>query len=162
MFKPHFTKQFKKDYNKVQKSSVYNIKKLDQIISRLALGKSLEPKFKDHPLKGNYLGCRECHIYPDWLLIYMVEPKNKKITFVRTGSHSELTVTASAKALKVTRKTLSQLLNGKAGVSPKMAIKLSKAFNTTPELWLNLQQQYDLFWAMKETDCDDIPRLNAS
>jgi addiction module HigA family antidote len=58
-----------------------------------------------------------------------------------------LSVTAAAKALGVTRKTLSELLNGKSGVSPEMAIRLSLAFKTTAESWLNQQMQYDLWKA---------------
>lgn len=56
-----------------------------------------------------------------------------------------LSVTAAAKALGVTRKTLSQLLNGRAGISAEMAMRLSIAFKTTPESWLNQQIQYDLW-----------------
>ncbi|MGD0461341.1 MAG: HigA family addiction module antitoxin [Tepidisphaeraceae bacterium] len=58
-----------------------------------------------------------------------------------------LSVTAAAKALGVTRKGLSELLNGKSGVSPEMAIRLSIAFKTTPESWLSQQMQYDLWKA---------------
>jgi antitoxin HigA-1 len=60
-----------------------------------------------------------------------------------------LSVTETAQALDVARKTLSELINGKAGVSPEMALRLSKAFRTAPEFWLNLQQQYDL-WHTKQ------------
>ncbi len=56
-----------------------------------------------------------------------------------------LTVTAAAEALGVTRKTLSELLNGHSGISPEMALRLSKAFDTTPESWLTQQMQYDLW-----------------
>ena len=56
----------------------------------------------------------------------------------------ELTVTQAAIGLGVTRKTLSQLLNGRAGISPEMAVRLSKAFGRSPESWLALQSQYDL------------------
>jgi len=56
-----------------------------------------------------------------------------------------LTVTDAAKALGVTRKALSELLNRKTGISTSMALRLSKAFGTTPELWLNLQQNFDLW-----------------
>lgn len=59
-----------------------------------------------------------------------------------------LTVTAAAEALGVTRKTLSELLNGHSGVSPEMALRLSKAFDTTPESWLTQQMQYDL-WKLR-------------
>jgi addiction module HigA family antidote len=58
-----------------------------------------------------------------------------------------LSVTAAAKALGVTRKSLSELLNGRSGVSPEMAIRLSIAFKTTPESWLSQQMQYDLWKA---------------
>ncbi len=73
-----------------------------------------------------------------------------------------LTVTEAAKALKVTRKTLSAIINGKAGISPAMAIRLSKAFHTTPQLWLNMQQSYDLWHAQKETDVSHIRILRAA
>jgi len=66
----------------------------------------------------------------------------------------ELSVTAAAEALGVTRKTLSSILNGRAGISPEMAIRLSIAFGTTPESWLNQQVQYDLWVARK--GCKDI------
>jgi antitoxin HigA-1 len=55
-----------------------------------------------------------------------------------------LTVTAAAKGLGVTRKALSELVNGKSGISPEMAVRLSKAFGSSPELWLGLQMDYDL------------------
>ena len=61
----------------------------------------------------------------------------------------ELTVTEVARTLGVARKTISELVNGKAGVSPEMAIRLSKAFRTTPIFWMNLQQQYDLWHAQQ-------------
>jgi len=60
-----------------------------------------------------------------------------------------LSVTTAAKALGVTRKTFSELVNQKSGISISMALRLSKAFNTTPELWLNMQQSYDLSKARK-------------
>ncbi len=61
-----------------------------------------------------------------------------------------LTVTAVAEGIGVTRKTLSELLSKRYGISPVMAIRLGKAFSTTPESWLNLQQQYDLWQAKKK------------
>ena len=79
--------QFKKDYKRVKKSGK-NIAELRQVINKLATDENLEPKYRDHALVGNYSGCRECHIEPDWLLIY----KNSiiELTLIRTGSHSEL------------------------------------------------------------------------
>lgn len=62
-----------------------------------------------------------------------------------------LTVTDASSALGVTRKALSELVNGRSGVSTSMALRLSKAFGTTPELWLNLQQNYDLWQAKQKT-----------
>ena len=62
-----------------------------------------------------------------------------------------LTITQAAEALGISRKTLSQIVNEKAGISPQMAILLSQAFpNTTPQLWLNMQQQYDLWQARQK------------
>ena len=69
-----------------------------------------------------------------------------------------VTVTEAAGALGVTRKTLSALANERAGISPVMAHRLSKAFDTTPEFWVNLQTQYEL-WHARETDLDDVRRL---
>lgn len=62
----------------------------------------------------------------------------------------ELTVTDAAKGLGITRKTLSQLVNGRQAVTPDMALRLSEAFGTTPQLWLNMQQNFDLRKAEKK------------
>ncbi len=64
----------------------------------------------------------------------------------------ELTVTKAAQGLGVTRKTLSALINGKAGISPEMAIRLSRLFGGSPESWLIQQAQYDLWQTMKKMD----------
>jgi addiction module HigA family antidote len=72
-----------------------------------------------------------------------------------------LTVTESAACLGVTRKTLSVLLNGKAGISPEMAIRLSKVFGRTPEGWLRLQLQYDLWKARKSINIRHLKRIAA-
>lgn len=63
-----------------------------------------------------------------------------------------LTITEVAAGICVTRKTLSELINGKYGISPDMATRLAKAFSTTPESWMNLQQQYDLWEANKKNN----------
>ena len=63
----------------------------------------------------------------------------------------ELSVTMAAESLGITRKALSELVNGKSGISTSMALRLSKAFGTTPELWLNMQQHYNLWQARKKT-----------
>lgn len=72
-----------------------------------------------------------------------------------------LSVTRAAEALGVTRKTLSELVNGRAGVSPEMAIRLSKAFNTTPEVWLKHQMQYDLWHAQRSLKKLKVEKLAA-
>lgn len=70
-----------------------------------------------------------------------------------------LTVTEAAKSLGVTRKTFSTLLNGKSGISPEMAIRLSKVFGRTPEGWLRLQLQYDLWKTQQKVDIGHLKRI---
>lgn len=70
-----------------------------------------------------------------------------------------LTVTEAARGLGVTRKTLSELLNGHSGVSPEMAIRLSKAFGSSPESWLQLQLHYDLAKAQQKADSIEVRRF---
>jgi len=70
-----------------------------------------------------------------------------------------LTITEAAKGLGVTRKALSELVNGHSGVSPEMAIRLSKAFGGSPETWLRLQLQYDLWQAEKRTENIKVTRF---
>ena len=72
-----------------------------------------------------------------------------------------LTVTDAAKSLGVTRKTLSTLLNAKAGISPEMALRLSKVFGRTPEGWLKLQLQYDLWRAENRLDLGSLKKIEA-
>ena len=73
-----------------------------------------------------------------------------------------LSVTRTAEALGVSRKTLSEILNGRAGISPEMAIRLSKAFGTTAESWLNQQVQYDLWVAEQSIGDLQVERLSAA
>ena len=73
-----------------------------------------------------------------------------------------LSVTDAAKGLGVSRKTLSAILNGRAGISPEMALRLSMAFDTTPESWLNQQAQYDLWVARKGARRLRVKRLSAA
>lgn len=72
-----------------------------------------------------------------------------------------ITIAALAEAAGVTRKTMSELVNGKAGVSPEMAIRLSKMFNTTPELWLEMQMSHDLWVVKKKAARIKVKRLAA-
>ena len=73
-----------------------------------------------------------------------------------------LTVTAAAEGLGVSRKTLSAILNARAGISPEMAIRLSKAFDTTAESWLNQQMRYDLWQARQTEQGLEVKRLSAA
>ena len=81
------TNRFEKDVKKMKKrgKSFANFK---EIIITLAKGLPLAPEYKDHKLSGNYMGTRECHIEPDWLLIY--EAGEEELILVRTGTHSDL------------------------------------------------------------------------
>lgn len=72
-----------------------------------------------------------------------------------------LSVTKAAEALGVSRKALSELLNGRSGVSPEMSIRLSKAFDTTPEFWMGLQMNFDLWRAKKKAGKIKVKRLAA-
>ena len=73
-----------------------------------------------------------------------------------------ISVTDAAKALGVSRKTLSSILNGRSGISPEMAIRLSKAFDTSPESWLNQQVQYDLWEAEQKSKKIHVKKLIAA
>ena len=68
----------------------YDISLLTEIIRKLSEGKALPVKNKDHSLSGDYIGCRECHITPDWLLIYEIYDRELILYLTRTGSHSDL------------------------------------------------------------------------
>lgn len=83
------TSQFKKDYKLAMKRGL-KISLLKEIIADLANGNPLPDKNRDHPLTGNWVGHRECHILPDWLLIYRIEDDVLVLTLARTGSHSDL------------------------------------------------------------------------
>lgn len=84
-----FTHQYLKDLKLARKRGL-DENKLNEIILKLLSGEELSPKNRDHALTGNYKGFRECHISPDWLLIYSREDILKIVTLVRTGSHSDL------------------------------------------------------------------------
>lgn len=83
------TSLFKKDLKTVKKRG-YNLSLLNDVVDALALGLPLAEKYKDHNLVGNYKGCRECHITPDWLLIYEISGGELILYLTRTGTHSDL------------------------------------------------------------------------
>lgn len=83
------TTQFKKDY-KLAKRRNLNLDLLKNIVTKLANGEPLDDKHHDHALSGDWIGHRECHILPDWLLVYRIEDDVLVLTLTRTGTHSDL------------------------------------------------------------------------
>lgn len=90
MLKISFRKQFRKDYKRVLKQPGHTPELLQEVLDYLVQEQPLPEKYRDHALSGNYADFRECHILPDWLLIYKVEEDILILTLTRTGSHSEL------------------------------------------------------------------------
>lgn len=83
------TTQFKKDYKLAMKQGL-KIELLENVVAALAMGEALPEKNKDHALTGNWAGYRECHVQPDWLLVYRIENDVLVLTLTRTGTHSNL------------------------------------------------------------------------
>lgn len=83
------TTQFKKDLKKIIKQRK-NLALLEEIVQQLQKSLPLKPKNRDHVLVGDWSGFRECHITPDWLLIYKIEDELQLLRLARTGSHSDL------------------------------------------------------------------------
>ena len=81
------TNQFKRDYKRARKRG-YNLGKLVEVISMIASGESLPAKLRDHALLGEFSDCRECHIQPDWLLIYRA--RRDELNLIRAGTHADL------------------------------------------------------------------------
>lgn len=88
-YEVRFTTQFKKDLKLAQKQGK-NIDKLFDVVEKLLNGEILDEKYHDHNLTGNYKGCRECHVDPDWLLIYEIVEDVLVLMLSRVGSHSDL------------------------------------------------------------------------
>ena len=88
-YKVKITSAFKKNYKLMQKRGL-DITELDCVVDKLMHGKTLEEKYRDHALTGNYKGFRECHVKPDWLLIYLIENNILTLTLVDTGTHSDI------------------------------------------------------------------------
>jgi mRNA interferase YafQ len=81
------TSQFKKDVKRIEKQGK-DLDKLRKVLETLLSGEQLAPQYRDHVLVGQYKGTRECHVEPDWLLVY--ELTEDEIVLIRTGSHSDL------------------------------------------------------------------------
>lgn len=80
---------FKKDYKRIKKRG-YDVRLLEKVIELLAAGKGLPAEYRDHALSGDCVGCRECHIAPDWLLVYEINGNEMILYLTRTGTHSDL------------------------------------------------------------------------
>ena len=89
MYTVKFTAAYKKSYKRILRRGL-DVSALDKVIDELRQGNALDPKYEDHSLKGKFSGFRECHIKPDWLLIYLIEDDILTLTLVDTGSHSDL------------------------------------------------------------------------
>lgn len=83
------TSRFKKELKAVRKRG-YDLSLMEEVVDTLAAGEQLPAKYRDHLLTGNFAGCRECHITPDWLLIYEIAEDELILYLTRTGSHSDL------------------------------------------------------------------------
>lgn len=88
-YKLYLTNSFKRDYKKIVKRG-YDIKLMETVVDILLTGEALPEKNKDHALSGNWKGYRECHILPDWLLVYEVIEDRLILSLTATGSHSDL------------------------------------------------------------------------
>ena len=84
-----FTAAYKKGYKRAKKRGL-NLKLLDDVVDELRQGRKLDAKYRDHALHGNWEGFRECHIQPDWLLVYLVENDILTLTLVETGTHADI------------------------------------------------------------------------
>lgn len=84
-----YHREFERDYKRVRKRG-YNLALLEEVIQTLADERPLAPKYRDHALSGDYSGCRECHIAPDWLLVYEIRKEELVLYLTRTGTHSDL------------------------------------------------------------------------
>ena len=89
MLRPIKTRQFERDQKKAHKQH-RDFGALEELVCILIAQETLDPKYKDHPLKGAWKGCRDCHVQNDWVLIYRVNEEDRTIIFERIGSHSEL------------------------------------------------------------------------
>jgi len=89
MLKPFYSAQFKRDYKVIQKRG-YDTRLFEEVLRLLVKNEPLPAKYKEHALKGIYAGNKECHITPDWLLVYKVENDVLILTLTRTGTHSDL------------------------------------------------------------------------
>jgi len=89
MLKPELSNRFKRDYSLLIRRG-YDVARLDAVIVSLLRQVSLEPKHRDHPLKGKWHGFRGCHVADDWVLIYKIDGGRLKLMLSRTGTHADI------------------------------------------------------------------------
>lgn len=89
MYKPVFSSRFKKDIKLAVKRGK-DLEKLSAVVELLCEGKPLPKQYKDHPLAGDYSEFRDCHIEPDWVMIYRIENSQLQLILARTGTHADL------------------------------------------------------------------------
>ncbi len=81
--------RFKKDLKQIEKRG-YDLSRLEDVVNKLARREKLDTQYRDHALTGNYREFRECHVKPDWLLVYRVDDNDLLLFLFRTGTHSDL------------------------------------------------------------------------
>lgn len=89
MLKLRTTARFRKDYDRIKRRG-YQLSLLQDVLEKLCAQEILEMKYRDHALTGSYKGFRECHIAPDWLLIYAIDKGELILVASRTGAHADL------------------------------------------------------------------------
>jgi len=89
VYSPVFSNRFKKDVKLAVKRGK-DLEKLSAVVELLCEGKPLPKQYKDHPLAGDYSGFRDCHIEPDWVMIYRIENSQLQLVLARTGTHADL------------------------------------------------------------------------
>lgn len=89
MYRVKFTTAYKRAY-KLMKKRGADLALLDDVVDQLRRGETLAPRYRDHSLSGKFQGFRECHIKPDWLLVYLIENDVLTLTLVDTGSHADI------------------------------------------------------------------------
>ncbi len=88
-YKLKYTRTFRRGYKRAKKRGL-NLALLGEIVEMLRCGKKLPKRYADHQLSGNFSQCRECHIQPDWLLVYRIDDDILTLTLMDTGTHTEL------------------------------------------------------------------------
>ena len=89
MLEVKLTSKFKKDY-KLLKKRKKDLELLKEVVKKIAMQEPLDEKYRDHELVGKYKGFRECHVQPDWLLVYLLKEEKLTLPLTRTGSHAAL------------------------------------------------------------------------